>query len=495
MNIELVPVDDWPSLVRPSYTHENNWYSYKLNTIWLEGISDSASGYDIAAHELSHYLLHVFTPYGAFLDELNNMQQNQVLGHCIDVLNYFRDKVQYPVYAFAKDLLTSQGRAQTCVKDPEFLQAVIKKYVNPWAHSGRLENILEGNNTPNVRAALEGDFLSSLRAVESYCDSYLYDDDALFEQPVQDNPSLPPRRFPEPINTGTGGEQNYACTRIEWGDRQTYPVGAIHIIESLAQLSESFNEDTWYRLYRSATGHPYLMLWLLTNMKLASQLPDSREGFGRLLNTYRALCDLAMFVPLGIIYGRLRPKGAAWFDLHPGCRFMVALDAVPKVGWVENLEHDLDHFQKAICRETGWPEPEQFLKLGAQLKHPEFLAHRDACRLRLQHPSAHLDAGLKVIEDDGFVEKHLPLTYLSTHGELAVRGTGAQALSLIMGFFLPQLCRAIMLKPELNYQEMLPQHIQFEGLFANIKSTDDWLELIFKAIPSLRPSNFQKYTV
>jgi hypothetical protein len=495
MDTELAPVDDWPSPVRPSYAHENNWYSYKLNTIWLGNTGGVGKFADAAAHELSHYLMHVFTPYGAFLDELNNMQQNQVLNYCIEVFSRSLDKVRYPVYHFAKDLLSYGGKAEVSVGNPTVFRNAAERYVKPWSHSVLLENVMEANDTPNVRAASESNFLESLRAVEKYSDSNLYDDDHLFETPARDDSPLPPRERREPLDTWMEGEQpSLACVHMGWGDGRQYPVGAIHIIESLAQLVETFDGDTWHRLHRSPAGHPYLMLWLLANMKLKSHIEESQESFNRLLYTFRALCDLALFVPAGGVYGRLRPRITAWFDLQPGCRFLRAVDAIPKVGWVENLERDLESFQEAVCRDMGWTQPRRFLELGARLKHPEFLAHRDACRLRLEHPSAHLDVGLEAIEGDGFVARHLPLMYMSTRNELTISEEGAGAFPRIMSYFLPQLCRAIMLSRELNYHEMLPQHIEFEGLFSNIKSTNDWLELIFGAVPSLKPSNFQPYT-
>jgi hypothetical protein len=497
METELAPVDREPLFVRPSCTAENNWYSHKLRTMWLGNANDPDAKENIVSHELSHFLLHAFTPYGAFLDELSMMQHHQVLSYCIEAVNYLYEKVRHPIYDFSRELLPATGRARSMVKNPESFETIIRRYIRPWSHASLLENILEGADKLNVRQATEGAALKTLSIVEGYSATNFTEDEELFLMGKPGNASIPERRLlpvaemPEPYNLDPDGQLHKACMTIGWADMNRYSVGAEHIFESLAQLSEDMQGDVLGRI-QPQSSHPYFMLWTLTMMEYGMDRITSRETFFQVLNTFRALCDLALFVPIGAIYGRLRRENMFWIDLHPGHRFLRALTVVPKIGWITDPEKEFVQFQEAICDELWWVKPKRFIELGAQLTHPNFVTHGDACRLRLKHPYPHLEETFETIISENFVYKHLPLLLFPGNDELIVSNEAENsALGRVLDYFLPQFCSDVMLKERLTYEDMLPGRIRFEGLFRNVKSVDDWLEIIFKAIPTMKPTNFQ----
>jgi hypothetical protein len=74
---DLAPVD--PGIVPfGRKSAGGSWYSSKGNMVWTEHTSDRARADAILSHELSHFFVHVGTPYGMLLESLAQLQERAV---------------------------------------------------------------------------------------------------------------------------------------------------------------------------------------------------------------------------------------------------------------------------------------------------------------------------------------------------------------------------------------------------------------------------------
>lgn len=156
--------------------------------------------------------------------------------------------------------------------------------------------------------------------------------------------------------------------------------------------------------------------WVLAKLGIESfgveRLSAIPQGDKRIPRTLLAIGDLALFTPIGSIYGQLRTSETTWRDIHPGYRFLAALDLVAKQDlWISDLSH-AEALGTFLSTELGWVPPRRFLELGVCLQHQELVRHRDACRMRLDTFAApyQFDKPERTSEMAQFLAYHMPLT-------------------------------------------------------------------------------------
>src|ERR1035438_2400203 len=115
---DLAPVaPDIEPFVRKSAG--GSWYSSKGNMLWTEPTSDQAQGEAILSHELSHFFVHVGTPYGMIIESLGQLQESLVLQYCA-ALAAQGSPVRYPVCGYVE--------RDDALVDP----SLVTKFVRPW---------------------------------------------------------------------------------------------------------------------------------------------------------------------------------------------------------------------------------------------------------------------------------------------------------------------------------------------------------------------------
>jgi hypothetical protein len=481
MTIELAPVEVVNPFARAKGEREENWYSPKLHTLWIGARGNSA--FNVAAHELSHILLHAFTPYGQFIQELGMMQDNQVLNYCGIAARH--GKIPFPIYGFAQEFKASPNRFRGIRNDFGWL---IENYVIPWSHTWYLEQILEGENLPSVRVAREEAAIKALTVVENYSAGVLSEDD-LFGHAITPEPL-----FEQVLPFASTVYESAACYSFGWNG-EWLPLGAKHIFENHAnRFGQVFggNDPDEENLVSASYGHFYLWCWALLVQEFEKSVGtiDSKEQMNRVLNTFWALCDLALFTPIGVVYGRLRPKNLNWYDIHPGWRFMNTFAQLSAVGWLNDLS-DFVEFQTAICRRLRWPSPDKFIELGMQLTNSNFLMHRDACLMRKQHPCPYLHLDTKRDAMERFIADHMPIYQRAEPDRLTIASSNArESIRVILNFFLPQYCWQVMTRDRLNLEEVLPKNLKVDTVFSNVSDKEALLDFIFGRVAAIAPRNF-----
>lgn len=476
--IELAPVTSSAALYRRS---ADSWYDHKSNTIWI-GTSIAADlRNSVQLHEMSHFLVHVSTPYGWLLEECARAERHSVMSYCLDHYNRSpNNPIFVPLYDVAR--LVEQRCPQL-----EHLLDLCDKYVKPWSHVMFLQNVLEGEGFSEVASATHNTAGRSLDIVEEYLanlsDSF---------HPLR----FSPKAFPLPNIPATPDATFPGEPEIR--------LGAKHIFEGIATQLES--SSLLVQDLQKGTRLPYWALWLLTVMRMGKDRVRSPEEYERLRNTFFALCDLALFVPAGNLYGQLRTEEITWYDIHPAFRFITALNQATKLEWIDNLEKDMLPYQEWVSELVHWPAPIQFLKLGSALKgdNPSLRRHAEACRIRLENPSAflelgqHLQQGYRPTDDSSspawkFFIDYLPMLYTPKTGQLFVRNysfTATEPLNLVLPWFLSQFSYYVTEEGVVRYEDLLPNEVRYETVWSNVKSREDFVALLQKGIPLFSPDRF-----
>ena len=463
--------------------HDLNWYDARGNAFWLPGLTSERRS-QVAAHEMSHFFLHVSTPYGWFLDELASKEDHQVSKYCHDTFRRNGGRrILVPVYPVA-----ARVRQNDPIVSPYAFADLCEQHVHPWAFSRYLQNLLEGADLPEVTNATHADALEALAAIEAY----------------EDAQSLP-ATF---LDTYLADAPNRrAVNTMTWPDGSTFPLGARHIFEGLAKQLERETRLS-ERDFKGGNRAQYWALWAFMAKEFGGAIGSERD-YRRLTDTFLALCDLALFVPAGRLYRQLRQPWTTWDDLQPGWRFTAGVIEAKKLGLIGSLEQDLLSYQEQISSAWGWPAPRRFLEIGAATvdPSPEAQRHAEACRIRLASPFAFLDIerevqqrGAEEVLDDArtpveqFFIKHLPLTYRPDHDAMLVRsftGTTSEPLHLIIRWFFARFNDWVMLRGVFTYEDLLPQRLQADKLFSNIASLDDFVSMLRELPPIFRPDGFQ----
>lgn len=466
-----------------------NYYSYRTNTIWLGGRRAALDRAWIAAHELSHYYLHVSTPYGFFLRRLSRLSDSCAIGYCLEFQQAFSGRrIPYPIYVFSRNWLT---RKEASAPTPEeyVLTHTIRKHVKPWSHLRFLLEVMEGSGWGDLAQSNERakDFLnrSPKRALD-----FLLEFEAMEAShfPVGNKTGAPPLK---PIP-----DERPACPFIPDSLGRYSAFGGHHVFEGVAQVIENPYNITEEHI---AQNMDYWLLWLATISSFEST-PTSQEKATGLVNTFLALCDLSLFTPVGALYRSLRTETMDWTDIHPGYRFMKALQASRKIGFLTELSSDkLLAYQESICARLGWPSPREFILLGIFLEGNKELEseHRSAAFKRLRDHSIYLrfmidQVSKKEIED--LTPLNLPLIKPSIDDRLLILShslDASAAIDQMVGYFMPQWSEAVMVQERLNYDAFLPKEFEiWEPASNQFRSKTHLMQTILEALPFAQPKNF-----
>jgi hypothetical protein len=473
---KLAPVNSARAGLRRSGV---SWCDHQTNTIWLGEYESDDARNTAARHEMNHFWMHVSTPYGRLLDELTRARNNQVLSYCIHHFKrYPFAQILIPIYQVAKRLRAKRGKlGGVACRD------LCERYARPWSHTVFLENVLEGEPFPEVAQAKLATVMHSFQMVEAYL--------AQMDASPDGGPDVPDE-YPAPATRGRG------VLDATWPDGSNFPLGAKHVFEGIATqmtLSQPMKKDDMV----GGTKPYYWVLWSQWAKETMQAKPiKSKEDYRRFRNTFYALCDLALFVPAGALYGQLRGTDLSWPDIQPGYRFISIVRKASKLGWIEDLDRDMHSYQDEICRLLSWPAPGAFLELGANLQDGDShsVRHREACQIRLTDHSAFLDFESRVQNGDPakrFWHVHHPMLYLPHWGELIVRRgeTAGDSLSQILDWFFVNFNWSVMRDGEFSYEDFLPEKVSYGETFNNVASRSELIELIHQAVPTLSRQRFQ----
>jgi hypothetical protein len=463
---DLAPVDpDIEPFVRKSAGGSR--YSHKGNMLWTEQTSDQAQGEAILSHELSHFFVHVGTPYGSLIEALGKLQERLVLEYCATLAEKGLP-IRYPVYRLAQ--------RDDAPVDP----ALVAQYVRPWSRLVHLERILDGSNVRAVRDATIPDAVELLADLEDLERAVLVaggvDPANLGERPsfarmlddARDRLAFAP-----------------ACPRFQPTDREESVAGGAALFEGLAQAAERMvYPDHWDTLARGMSRDQYLGFYTITFMKYGTDRIRSQQDFDRAFDTFVALCDLALQTPIGSSYGKLRPPDCDYGELHPGYRFIWLLDNLTDDDWIDSLD-DLPGLQATMSARLHWPDPRLFQVHGSEADERD--AHSEAMRMRLGEPTFHL-----FLQDSAsaFLSEYGPLVRDPRTGEIMPSLKGQGKLDTVINYIMWRLTWQVMMGPRLDVDEALPGGIYEGRWWENIDTKEDLANLFFEAVPALSPERF-----
>lgn len=433
--------------------------------LWTEQTSNEAQAEAILSHELSHFFVHVATPYGRVIESLGEMQEHLVVAYCAAVGEKGLP-IRYPVYRVAQR------------DDPPVNESLIAQYVRPWSRLVHLERILDGSNVRAVRDATVPDAIELLADLEDLERATVIADGGdpadLGERPSFEL-MLEVARDRLPFAP--------ACPRFLSEDREASMAGGAALFEGLAQASERMvYPEHLDMLARGMSRNQYLGFYARV-FEVYGKV-GSQQDFNRVFETFVALCDLALQTPVGRIYGKLRPPASGYGDLHPGYRFVRLLDAITGDDWIDSLD-DLTGLQKTMSSRLGWADPGLFQVHGSAAVRPD--AHSAAMRIRLREPAFHL-----ILQDSAseFLAEYGPLVRDPRTGEIMPTLQVGSRLATVINYILWRLTWQVMMGPRLDIDEALPEGIYECGWWDNISSKEDLARLFFDAVPLMRAEHF-----
>lgn len=443
---------------------------------------------DITAHELSHFWLHASTPYGLILDELGELQKRATLEYCARL---YRADYRIPIAAYdvAHELFAAPPTESDAYRS--LLRQLAIDHVVPWTHDVLLERWLEGLNLRTVRAARLDrmlhwivDFEERSRAVRP--DTELFADVPPDFSDYQRNfvrwwgnaVAEDPSRWPAHPTIGPiAGEMQ--------------PLGGRHLFETHAQLSETVDEPFW----QTAPEDHRSLYWGLLGA-FVRRYPGGvhdEDSYTSMVTTFAAVVDLALLVPVGRVYGRMREDGMNWLDLHPGWRFEQLLGALRDDDWLQDTGDAVRKLLGSLSSRCGWRPPDRFYELGASLEPvtTEVARHAAACRARLEEPD-------RLAVRRALPDRVGPTDHFAEHGPIVIRGTvsfvpGAdtnEKLTRLLGFAIARMAFMVMQDGHIDVDAIFPEDLDFTNVFDNIQSREDLLETFYEALPFLATDAF-----
>jgi hypothetical protein len=424
---------------------------------------------NVTAHELNHYWMHSSTPYGAVLDDLAELAARETILYCVSL---HREGLPIPIpavdvcRAFREQRLSSEQFA--------LLRSLAEKHVVPWTHEVLLENWFEGRDLNSVRNANLPKLLRWLIDFEDRSRAIRSDEELFSEKPPEFSDYQ--RRFVLLWADALETEERPAFPSIGL-ETGSVPLGAQHLFEVCAQQMEQVDEAFW----DGASLQLKNLYWGLLGavMQHYPGNVESEAGMRSVISTLMTIADLALFVPVGRVYGRLREDSMNPRDLHPGWRFEVLLDKLSSEDWLEGIDERAPRLQQRLRERAGWPSSDRFLELGAGLvpTNHDDARHAAACRMRL-------DASDRLIAGPGFdaarleplLRDHYPIFIKGSETIVGGTNTG-EKLRPLMSYSLASFAWMVMRKGELSWQKLFPPRLDFTGLFENISSCEELIAL------------------
>lgn len=424
---------------------------------------------NVTAHELNHLWLHSSTPYGAMLDELAELAGHETILYCTSLHN---DGQSIPIPAV--DVARAFREERLSSERFELLHVLAERHVVPWTHEVLLENWFEGRDLASVRNANLAKLLRWLIDFEDRSRAIRPDEELFVEKPPEFSDYQ--RRFVLFWADALESIEHPAFPTYSQG-QSSPPLGAQHLFEVCAQQMEKADEAFWEGASQALKN----LYWGLLGAAV-QRYPgnvDSEAGFRSVVSTLVTIADLALYTPVGRVYGRLREDSMGPMDLHPGWRFTFLLKNLSPDDWLEGIDESAPRLQRKLCVMAGWPSPARILDLGAGLAPiTDVLArHAAACRLRLE-------ADDRLIAGPGFDATRLePL--LRDHYPIFIKGPkttigGAnteERLPRLMSYSLASFGWMVMRKGDLRWPELFPPRLDFLQTFDNIRSYEDLIAI------------------
>jgi hypothetical protein len=447
------------------------WYDHRENLLWLGEARHNSS---IVLHELIHFFEHCATPYGLLRDELQLRKQICTT----EFLKQFDGTVFVPVYQWAHQF-RKQRSGQPLSSNHRHFDNLISNFVSPWGNCAFLENVLDGCDDSVVRSANTDTTFDVL----DRCELDLATSLNISTSAVSASPRA-------------SQTQSSCCPTVSIEDdgvTHHFPFGGLHLSEGIAQMLEGFGGRG-----TSGLALAYRAVPLIGIVCFSKAHPDLLETSGsRIGITCLALADLALFTPIGAVYGRLRSNESTWEDMHPGHRFLRALHVVAESDlWIETLD-DAMNLDDELCKRFAWPAPIEFLRMGAGLESPHLVVqrHRAACIIRLAEFAAFYDKA-RITDQDGpipaFFSRFMPMTFHPEYGTLCGVPDDPEGMTnpivQIRDSYYARLAFNVMFSQSWN--DSLPPHVRFDLYFENIHNTLGLEKLIEEFHPWARRSRF-----
>ena len=466
--MDLSPIAQDEPITRRS-SKESSAYGFRDDVLAIFGDQKT---HLTTTHEVTHFLEHCSTPFGAFREE-NHFRQYLC---AYEFLKQYGGRIYVPVYSWAKGVRVAPRTVPT-PDDPELFSALLDQFLIPWSRAVQLDQVLDGLDHPVVRETTEAQAVSLLSQTEETIDPFLGLRPTSGGKEGQGSA----------VATGEGRATLPACPALG------VPIGAYHLSELIAQLQEGFEE-----LDLASTPPAY---WVLAVHALESygrqHLEEVANGDKRIPRTCLALADLALFTPIGSIYSPLRRPESQWSDVHPGHRFLTGFRLVVESGrWISDLSES-EALDDWVCERLGWVKPRRFLELGATLTHDRLARHRHACAIRLNEFAAPylLDRPTSLLAAERFFSDHMPIVQYPERGTVCPVPEGDEtnrtALLKLRDCFFVRLFWYALRRWDGPIEEFLfPEAVPFSTYFANIECADDLIALIVERYPWASPARF-----
>jgi hypothetical protein len=467
-----------------------SYYDSRKDIIYVaHGSNESAA----TNHEVSHYLMHVGTPYGAFVDSLEWSETRYVIS-CLKHFERNGIQVPVPLYEFANRVF--KGRwSFFSPKSKRIAEEAVNKYIRPWSALIHTGNLLEGRKLKSVTRGT---------AVDAF--GYLLRSEAIIREQLG-------RSIGEPNVAPTESDidsrnTNFAACPEVGGREQRHHVGARYIYESMAVLAERDVESALDMGEAPEYGYLYFVRVMLPVMAVfdgqnnLALNPDgaplhrkdiSRDRFTLYHRAFAAICDLALFSPIGMPYASLRDKfpvkSFLWPQVHPGHRILQGLlDIETLADEMEDLASGVDKLQSFLCEQKLWIEPEYFYEAASLFpvedSTPEGIKrHLAFMALRREHPlllyKIHLRETLTETEEHAlhkFFFANRPWMHTPRFGYVIV--DRKDLLTRASRFFVESANDQIMFGPKFDAASCLPSEIEYSNYFANVRDAADFGELL-----------------
>jgi hypothetical protein len=461
-------------------------FSHHGSVVFRPSQAVSSSAANISIHELSHFWLHASTPYGQVLNEMAELQAEDAVRYCQTLFDAGA-RVPIPAYDVARILARTPA-----LLGPAALDAV-ERFAKPWSRVMFLEHLFEGYDNGPVRTTGLHKVLVWLAEYETRSRARTRNR-GLFTNGVEPSTDYQAAL----LSYWAEHAEKYdlvACAKLRSTEGAWQPLGAMHLFEAHAQYVENY-DAAFGQFLQSSEAFPYYITFSVVMARYGYTRIDSSAAFDTVLATFALLVDLALYVPLGSVYSRLREDQMFWPDLHPGHRFERLLDAIDDDDWVDGIDERAPLIQRRLSQRLGWPHPDRFLERGASLKHgrKDHARHAAACRVRLESPDRRIlwHGGDVTLFMPDFLSRHAPMQVIDGVTCVVPGDTVDEMLDHVIPYAINQLSWMAMATGAVDFETLVPPGLVASRVFANVKSSDDFLNLIGGVLPFIDHNVFYR---
>ncbi|MBY5524445.1 hypothetical protein [Rhizobium leguminosarum] len=480
-----------PSIGRNSNS-SRSFFDSRKDLLYIAEDLDGDSLSNATTHEFSHFLLHAGSPYGSFVDSVNWCEQ-RLLFDCVGRFKNANISVPSPFYEFANRVFKGRWSFFSSATK-RFAEAAVRDYIQPWSVLSHIENVMESRNLASVRRETEASAFSYLLRAEGIITQNM--GMAVGEEAIHPDQAL--------INCFHDNDS--ACPEVQVLGHGTDRIGATHIFESMAVLAEKDHLAVMSIRTQPEYGFLYFTHYLAPTIAEYAQgrpivLPDgnlkirndiSSERFELFARAFAAVCDLALFSPIGPVYAPLRKKfperALLWMQMHPGWRVLQGLRDIQTLApFMEDLSTGLGRLQSHLCKENFWIEPQNFydaaLSFTTQSNIENMQRHLAFMSLRASHPlllfKLHLQEEATTTErlamEKCFLE-NMPWVHMPNSG-FAIRDRD-DLLRRIVTYFMSSSSDQLMFKKKLDAITCIPASIDYGRYFSNMKNASEFAGLL-----------------